>query len=89
MAERDELGRFISSGNPAGRPRGSENKINREIRELIREALDQEGGSRYLRRAARETPVAFLALIGRLMVIIDRLGVLSLKARHLNGPRSD
>ena len=67
MAERDERGRFISSGNPAGRPRGSQNKINREIRELIREALDQEGGSQYLRQAARENPAAFLSLVGRLV----------------------
>ncbi len=69
MAERDENGRFVAgtSGNRAGRPRGAENKLNREVRELVRQALDEEGGVEYLRWAARMKPVAFLSLLGRLV----------------------
>ena len=67
MAERDEGGRFISSGNPAGRPRGAENKISREVREMLRQALEEEGGVEYLRWAARKKPAAFLSLLGRLL----------------------
>ena len=50
-----------------GRKKGTPNRLSREVRELIREALDQEGGTRYLRKAARENPVAFLALVGKLL----------------------
>ena len=41
MAERDESGRFEAgtSGNPVGRPRGAANRLNREIREMLRQAL--------------------------------------------------
>ncbi len=69
MPERGSDGRYVkgSSGNPAGRRRGAVNKVNQEIRKLIRQALDEEGGVRYLRWAARRQPVAFLALLGRLI----------------------
>ena len=46
---------------------GAENKLTREVRELIRQALDEEGGVEYLRWAARKKPQAFLALLGRLL----------------------
>ena len=69
MAERDESGRFEAgtSGNPVGRPRGAANRLNREVREMLHQALEEEGGVEYLRWAARKQPVAFLSLIGRLL----------------------
>ena len=69
VGERDESGRFIPgvSGNPSGRRRGAENKLSREVRELIRQALDEVGGIEYLKWAARKKPVAFMALLGRLV----------------------
>ena len=69
MSKRDATGRFAkgSSGNPRGRPTGAEAQITREVRELVRQALDDEGGTGYLRWAAREHPVAFLSLVGRLV----------------------
>ena len=50
-----------------GRKRGTPNRLGREVREFIREALDREGGAEYLQRAAREQPVAFLGLLGKLL----------------------
>ena len=66
--ERDSQGRFLT-GNPktGGRKKGSANKHTGEIREMIRQALEEAGGVKYLARVAQETPTAFLALIGRLV----------------------
>ncbi len=55
------------SGNLAGRPAGVENKLTRELKTMIREALELEGGVEYLRWAAREEPRAFLGLLARLL----------------------
>lgn len=50
-----------------GRPKGSTNKATKELKEMILEALDNAGGAEYLEKQAREKPVAFLALIGRVL----------------------
>jgi hypothetical protein len=50
-----------------GRPKGARNKLTGEMREMIRQALDQAGGLRYLVRQANENPRAFLALVGKLI----------------------
>lgn len=66
---RDPSGRFKpgTSGNPRGRKRGVPNTLTADLRTMIREALEAEGGVAYLRWAAREEPRAFLALLGRLI----------------------
>ena len=98
MPERGSDGRYVkgSSGNPAGRRRGAVNKLNQEIRELIRQALDEEGGAEYLRWAAREHPVAFLSLLGRLVPAeirgaLEIVPVVSIRdytgREHERGPR--
>lgn len=51
----------------AGRPKGSLDKGNALIRELICNALDELGGTAYLVDKAESHPAAFLALIGRTM----------------------
>ena len=53
----------------AGRPKGSLDKGNALIREMIVEALDQAGGVEYLVRQANAKPAAFLALIGKVMPV--------------------
>ena len=50
-----------------GRPKGVPNKINIEIRDMIRQALDAAGGVSYLTRQASANPVAFMGLVGRCM----------------------
>ena len=58
----------IGAGKPGpGRPKGKPNKINAEIREMIREALEEAGGTEYLVRQAEENPRAFLALVARIV----------------------
>ena len=67
--ERDEKGRLLpgAMANPKGRPRGVPNKLTTEVRQMVREALEAEGGVDYLRWASRKQPVAFLALCGKLI----------------------
>lgn len=51
----------------AGRPKGSLDKGNAAIRELIVQALDNLGGVAYLENAAKSHPAAFLSLLGKTM----------------------
>ena len=55
------------SGNPAGRKRGVPNKITREIRHMLMDALEAEGGVDYFRKVAQENPTVFCALIAKLL----------------------
>ena len=51
----------------AGRPKGSIDKGNAAIRELIAMALHELGGVEYLKSTAMSHPAAFLSLIGKTM----------------------
>jgi hypothetical protein len=50
-----------------GRKKGVPNKLTGAVKEMVREALDQAGGVDYLKRQAKESPTAFLALVGKLI----------------------
>lgn len=50
-----------------GRQKGTPNKENRELREMILEALSEVGGVNYLAEKAQSHPAPFLALIGRVL----------------------
>lgn len=50
-----------------GRKKGTPNKENRMLREMILEALERKGGVDYLARQATENPKAFLSLLGRVL----------------------
>lgn len=50
-----------------GRPKGLANKINGELKEMIRTALDEAGGVTYLVTCARDNPNAFLGLVGKII----------------------
>lgn len=51
----------------AGRPKGASNKENKQLREMILEALDRNGGVDYLAAQAANEPKAFLSLLGRVL----------------------
>lgn len=53
----------------AGRPKGSLDKGNATIRQMIVQALDESGGVEYLKTTAASHPAAFLSLIGKVMPI--------------------
>jgi hypothetical protein len=57
----------ITGRNGGGRKKGTPNKINADIRAMVLEALDDVGGPRYLSRQAKENPVAFMGLLGKIL----------------------
>ena len=56
-------------GNPAGRPKGIENKLNKSIKDMILTALNDVGGAEYLAEQAHKNPVAFMGLVGKVLPI--------------------
>ena len=50
-----------------GRPKGSKNFLKMEVQRMLYDALIAAGGVEYLKRQAEENPVAFLALVGKLI----------------------
>ena len=50
-----------------GRPKGARNKLTRDIREMIRAALDKAGGIAYLVKQAELNPTAFMSLLGKMI----------------------
>jgi hypothetical protein len=50
-----------------GRVKGTPNKDNKELKEMILGALDRAGGIKYLHEQAAANPTAFLSLIGRVL----------------------
>jgi hypothetical protein len=51
----------------AGRKRGSPNRLTTELKDMILQVLSSAGGVRYLKAQAKESPAAFLALVGKLL----------------------
>lgn len=50
-----------------GRQRGSRNKLTRELKDMILQALSNVGGVTYLEAQAKEQPNAFLTLVGKVL----------------------
>ena len=60
----------FKKGNP-GKPVGATNKMTKELKQIILDALDtvsgHDGGVNYLVGQARENPAAFISLIGKVL----------------------
>ena len=56
-------------GHPkwGGRKKGTGNKLDKTIKEMVLGALSDVGGQAYLAQCAIKQPVAFLALVGRVL----------------------
>ena len=50
-----------------GRQKGTPNKVNSDLKEMILGALSDVGGRHYLAARASDTPAAFLTLIGKVL----------------------
>src|SRR3954462_8845759 len=50
-----------------GRTKGTPNKLQASLRDMILGALEEAGGQQYLARVAVENPAPFLALLGRVL----------------------
>ena len=61
---------FKKGGKPGpGRPKGTANKVTKELKEMILTALDGAGGVEYLEARAKDprTASAFLTLVGKVL----------------------
>ena len=50
-----------------GRKKGTPNKVTKALKDMILGALDGLGGQEYLTRQGEENPVAFMALLGKVL----------------------
>ena len=64
-------GKKTGGGTRAGKP----NKNTAEIKDMILTALAGAGGVKYLQRQADENPVAFMALVGKVLPLQHGAGV--------------
>lgn len=69
MTESRKLGASAKqAGNRGlGRKKGIPNKINKALKDMILGALGDAGGQEYLAVQAVDNPVAFMALVGRVL----------------------
>lgn len=63
MAHANSLANLRVGGGRAGMP----SKFNTSIKAMVEKALSKAGGVDYLVRQARENPVAFMGLVGRVL----------------------
>ena len=54
-------------GAGPGRPKGSSNKITKDIREAVSRAFERVGGENYLAKVAMEDPKTFCTLLGKVL----------------------
>jgi hypothetical protein len=50
-----------------GRKAGTPNKVTGALKDMVLQALGNAGGVRYLETQAKENPVAFLTLVGKVL----------------------
>ena len=65
-----------AKGAGPGRPKGSTNKVTKQLKDMILGALDAAGGQKYLHARANDpkTQSAFLTLLGKVLPAEMRLG---------------
>jgi hypothetical protein len=58
----------VGKGKPGpGRPKGVPNRSTGAIKEMVIAALEQAGGIDYLAARAKDTPAAFMTLVGKVL----------------------
>jgi hypothetical protein len=50
-----------------GRSKGTPNKITKDVKEMVLEALESLGGTEWFIQQGKENPVAFMAMAGKAM----------------------
>jgi hypothetical protein len=80
-------GRKPGAAKTGGRVKGTPNKVTGELKDMILSALSQSGGVDYLVRQAEEKPVAFLALVGKVLPLqvngeLEHKGGITVNIKH-------
>lgn len=60
-------GRKPGGAKTGGRKKGTPNKLTADVKAMILAALDKAGGVEYLVLQARESPAAFMTLVGKVL----------------------
>jgi hypothetical protein len=60
-------GRFVKGQKKPNQGKRGPDKVTKEIKEMIRQALDEAGGIEYLSGVATSHPAAFCALISKII----------------------
>lgn len=60
-------GRLKGTPKTGGRARGTVNKQTGQVKDMILKALSNAGGVRYLTKQAKENPIAFMTLVGKVI----------------------
>jgi hypothetical protein len=60
-------GTFKKGDGRTRKPKGTPNKVNALLKDMILQALSDAGGTVYLAKQAKENPNAFMALVGRVL----------------------
>jgi hypothetical protein len=63
----NSAGKRLPPAAGKGRPKGTQNKITRTIREAIEASFDKVGGAEYLAKMAIEQPAAYMTLLGKVL----------------------
>lgn len=50
-----------------GRPKGSPNKVQADVKAMIIEAFEKAGGAKYLVQQSEKNPAAFMSLVGKVL----------------------
>ncbi len=66
-------GRPKGIAKTGGRQKGTPNKVTREVKEMVLEALSIAGGVDYLVEQAQKSPNAFLTLVGKVLPLEAKL----------------
>ena len=53
--------------NLGGRPKGSKDKVSRDIKTACLQAFEEGGGAQWLKRQMKTEPRAFMALLGKIL----------------------
>ncbi len=75
---------------PAGRQKGTPNKLTASVKEMILAALEGAGGAKYLRTQADANPAAFMTLVGKVLPLqVTGADGGAIKVEHLDTTQFD
>ena len=79
----------IGTKTGGGSRKGVQNKVTKELKDMVLGALDDAGGQDYLKRQAEANPSAFLSLVGKCLPKEIKADVHTSSAQNLTDEELD